>query len=239
VKVVGGAYYGYTLRGDGQPPLRRVPAAEQRVALAAALRTIEPQFLKLPRTLLDIVPPRPFGYAPHRELFGRYTGLTFDAVAPAATAADMTLSLLLDEDRAARLVQQQAIDPSLPGFDHVLDIITRHVMDARASDEYEAEIARAVQRVYVDRLTDLAARASMPQVRALAHLELVGIADALAPARGGANEQAHRALLAADIRRFMDRPAEPVRYPSPPTVPPGQPIGMLGMDWLDLRCDGW
>jgi hypothetical protein len=239
VKAVGGAYYSYALRGDGQPPLRRVPADEQRTALDAVLRTIQPEFLELPRTLLDQLPPRPYGYAPHRELFGRYTGLTFDAVVPAATAADMTLSLLLNADRAARLVQQQAIDPSLPGFEDVLAQTTRVVMDARARDAYQAEIARAVQRVYIDRLTELAARAAMPQVRALANFELLGIGDALASGRGPAEEQAHRVLLAADIKRFMDRPAEPVRNPAAPAVPPGQPIGMFGMDWLELGCDGW
>jgi hypothetical protein len=162
----------------------------------------------------------------------------FDVISPATTAADMTLSLLLNTERAARLVQQNAIDASLPGLNDVLERTTRAVMQARSRNEYEAEIARAVQRVYATRLMELAANASMAQVRALAHYELKNIVPA-ARGRSGAEEQAHLALLAADVQRFLDRPIEPIRTPGPPTVPPGQPIGMPGMSWLDLLCEGW
>jgi hypothetical protein len=173
----------------------------------------------------------------HQELFDRTTGLVFDAVAPAATAADMSLSLLLNGERAARLVQQKSLDPSLPGLDDVLARTTRAVMNAAAADAYEAEIARAVQRVYVDRLMELAQRASMPQVRALAVYELDRIGSAI-PTGSGAEDEAHGMMLAMDIERFMTRPMEPVpaRPTMAPGAPPGQPIGMPDLNWLEY-CD--
>ncbi|HEX8242510.1 MAG TPA: zinc-dependent metalloprotease, partial [Longimicrobium sp.] len=108
-KMVGGQWYAYNLRGDGQDPPHAVPAADQRRALNAVLATVAPAELALPKTVLDRLPPRPYTFDSHRELFPRYTGLVFDAVSPAASAADMTFGLLLDPQRAARLVEQHAV----------------------------------------------------------------------------------------------------------------------------------
>ena len=69
--------------------------------------------------LLKLIPARPQGYGPNRELFPRFTGGTFDAISPAVAAADMTLTNLLDSERAARMVEQKALDPNLPtGFQY-------------------------------------------------------------------------------------------------------------------------
>jgi hypothetical protein len=160
----------------------------------------------------------------------------FDAIAPAASAADMTLALLLDPQRAARLVQQKALDPSLPGLDDVLETTTRALMSPGVNGSYEREIARAVQRVYAERLMELAAQAPMAQVRALATFELTQLAARTAG--GDTAQRAHALALAADIERFLERPLEPIRLPAAaPAVPPGQPIGMTGMDWTSLMCE--
>jgi hypothetical protein len=227
-KMIGGQWYSYALRGDGQDPLRPVPAADQRRALQAVLATVSPAELALPRPVLDRIPPRPFTYDPHRELFTRYTGLVFDAVSPAASAADMTFGLLLDPQRAARLVEQHAMDPSLPGLREVLDRTTSAVFAEHDEDDgYRHEVRRAVQRSFVDRLMDLAADAPMPQVRAEAAQRLRGLRDHFrGPGVGADGEQrAAEALLADDITRFLDRPWEPRERRQPLTPPPGSPIG--------------
>jgi hypothetical protein len=224
-KLIGGQSYSYALRGDGQDPPRAVPAAAQRRALAEVLRTVSPEELALPRGVLDRLPPRPFTFDPHRELFTRYTGLVFDAVSPAASAADMTFGLLFDPQRAARLVEQHALDPSLPDLDDVLARTVSAVFADAGPDPYRRELARAVQRSMVDRLMDLAAAAPMPQVRAeaaqrLRYLRAELRAPALDPAR-----QAHERLLIEDIGRFLDRPWEPRERREPLSPPPGSPIG--------------
>ena len=62
--------------------------------LDALLRTLDPRELTIPRSVLDNLPPRPFRFGPHQELFRRNTGLVFDAVGPAAAAADATLAAI-------------------------------------------------------------------------------------------------------------------------------------------------
>jgi hypothetical protein len=83
-KLIGGSRYVYTVRGDGLPPVTAVPSDQQWRAVSALLATITPDALALPASAIESIPPRPSTYPPHRELFRRYTGVTFDAVAPAA-----------------------------------------------------------------------------------------------------------------------------------------------------------
>ncbi len=226
-KVVGGVSYTYALRGDGQVPLERVPAAQQRQALDALLTTLDPAALTLPLDLLTLIPPRPYGFPAHRELFDRYTGLTFDPIAPAAAAAEMTVGMVLHPERAARLVEQAALEPSLPGLGEVLDRLERATFGAAVGDAYEAEVKRLVEDVVVRGLMELAATAAMPQVRAMAELRLRELRDRLDGARSGGNEmaRAHATRLASDIQRFLDRPAESYQTPRPLPAPPGSPIG--------------
>lgn len=231
-KVVGGQTYTYALRGDAQEPLRPAPAADQRRALAAVLATVSPAELALPRTVLNRLPPRPFTYPTHRELFPRYTGPVFDAVSPAAAAANMTFGLLFDPQRAARLVEQHALDRSLPGLGDVLDRTVAAVFADPGEDAYHRELARAVQRSMVERLMELAADAPMPQVRAEAAEELRTIRQT-ASGRGGLDggARAHYRLLADDIGRFLDRPWEAKERREPLAPPPGSPIGDEDRDW--------
>jgi hypothetical protein len=169
---------------------------------------------------------------------GSATGPLFDAITPAVVAAQHTIWSILDPERAARLVEQKALDPSALGLRDALDGLTSSVglePDLTPSpnvtalaDPYEAEIQRAVQRVFVDRLMDVAARARMPQVRALLsnHLGRLG----LQITNADIDTAAHRQLLAADIKQFLERPA-PVATPlGAPAIPPGAPIGEPAMD---------
>lgn len=237
-KVVAGQYYTYAMRGDGQEPLRAVPAGEQNRALTALMRTLHPAELTIPRSVLEMLPPRPFRYGPHQELFRRRTGLVFDAIAPAAAAADATLRLLLFPERAARMVQQEALDPSLPGLDEVITRVREATFELDPADGYEAEVGRAVERVFVDRLMALAAGAPMAQVRAVAQAGLDDLAIWLARSSDSAGDadRAHYLLLAADIGRFKERPHAPVEAPAAPTMPPGSPIGDAAPGWLPA---GW
>jgi hypothetical protein len=229
--AIGGQHYIYAIRGDGREPFRWVPAIEQQSALKALLATLQPSALALPAAVVKRLPPRPDGYERTRELFPRYTGSTFDVISPAAVAAFHTVSNILQEERSARVVEQHAVDPSLPGLGEVIEQLWSAAFDARTSNPYEAEIARAVQRVVVDELTGLAASARMPQVRAIAAQKLtrklVELAS-LSPADESA--AAHAAAVARDIRRFLDNP-EGFKRPPAPVAPPGAPIGEPCMDW--------
>lgn len=243
--VIGGVNYIYALRGDGREALRPVSANEQLGALRALLATISPSALALPTPLLSRIPPRPPGYGRSRELFPRYTGSTFDAITPAVVASDMVVSAILTSDRAARLVEQKMLNPSMPGLDEVIDALFGASFGATPGSPYEAEIKRAVERVVVERLMNLAETASMPQVRAIASLALQRQSTELGRMAGaGSNDAvvAHATLLASDIRRFLARPAAPATRMAIPGAPPGAPIGEPALDWLsrlEPPCSMW
>ena len=224
--VLGGQEFVYALRGDGRQPTRWASAAQQKAALEALMSTLRPSELRVPAAVLDNLPPRPSGYPPHRELFPRDTGLTFDAITPAVVAADQTVSFLLQPERAARLVEQKALFPNLPGLDDVLARLVQASFEAATASPYEAEIQRAVERVVVERLMGLAANARMPQVRALASDRLAAIARSLAEPGPEPAQAAHARLLVADIHRFLERPAAPMPPLAVPGIPPGAPLSL-------------
>ena len=92
---------------------------------------------------------------------------------------------------------------------------------------YEAEVGRTVERVVVEELMALAVDAPMPQARAIASLKLARLRERLEREKGGGDESgaAHDFLLAADIRRFLERDYDPMRRVPPVDPPPGSPIG--------------
>ena len=241
--AIGGMHYIYAMRGDGREPVEAVSAAEQHAALDALMRTISPSVLAIPADVIDKLPPRPAGFGRHRELFPRYTGPMFDPISPSVVAADHTVAMILRGDRAARMVVQHAVDPSMPGLDDVLDALIIASFDVTPENSYEAEIGRAVERVVVDRITRLAGSAAMPQVRAVASLELQQLAERLEREAGSddTDGRAHDTLLARDITRFLERPGEAFGQPEVPPEPPGAPIGDMGMDYLipNPVCSVW
>jgi hypothetical protein len=225
VKLVAGVDYTYALRGDGQTPLRPLAGAEQRRALRSVLATIDANELALPASILAKIPPRPAGFDAHRELFPRWTGITFDAVSPAAAAADLSVSLLLHPERAARLVEQHAQDPSLPGLDETMRLLTELTFGRSQLERYPAEVNRAIQGVVVRRLMDLAATAPMPQVRAAAHHHLAGLQIRMGRTVEPVGSVGMHQYLTAEIDRFLKREWKPEERVTPPAMPPGAPIG--------------
>jgi len=232
--MVGGIDYIYGMRGDGRTPTKWETAVNQRKALDALAATLKPSELTVPKQVLDLIPPRPPGYGRHRELFPRTTGDGFDPLSPATVASDVTIGFVLELDRAARVVAQHVVEPSLPGLEEVIDRLTKATFDAPVASPYEAEVRRSEERVLVDRVMWLATGSRNGQVRAVATLKLSKLAARLkAEAPAGEAEQAQHMLLAADITRFLNRPTDPAKPMPAPDAPPGAPIGGdTGSDWL-------
>jgi hypothetical protein len=236
--ALGGQHYVYSMRGDGQQGRKPVPTSEQKAALDALAATLRASELVVPKNTLDKLAPRPSGYQRHRELFPRYTGLPFDPVAPGLVAADLTITFALNPERASRLVSQQAYDPSLPSLGDVIDRLVSATFDDKPANEYEAIVNRAVERALVDRLMTLAGQAPMPQVRAVASASLRRL-QSRAPAQPASGaDAAHAQLIAADIKRFLERPMEPVKPIASPEIPPGAPIGSFDEDWCGMEMRG-
>ena len=247
--MVAGQDYIYGMRGDKRMPTKGVGVDDQRKALDALAVTLRPSELTVPKPVLDLIAPRPPGWGMHRELFPRTTGDTFDPLSPATVAADVTIGFLLQLDRASRMVAQHAVNPAMPGLEDVVDRLTAATFDAPTASPYEAAVRRAEERVLVDRLMWLASSSPNGQVRAIASLKLSRLATRMKTAVSKTEaDTAQHMLLAADIKRFIERPIDLTRpFPhTAPDAPPGAPIGDPGQDWLarppdwgGSRTSGW
>jgi len=232
--VIGGVDYIYSFRGDGRKPFSYVSGADQRAALQALLAVIEPTALALPISVIEMIPPRPAGFGGGREMFPRWTGSMFDVITPAVVLADHTISNIIDNSKAARLIQQSALDPSIPGLDEVIGELFSSVFGASAGSPYEEEISRAVEWIAVARVMGLASGAAMPQVRAVALSQLEDRGESLRGMMASASsaESSHFSLLAGSIERFLEDPSAPPFLPGAPNAPPGAPIGSMPQDYL-------
>jgi hypothetical protein len=232
--MIGGQDFVYAMRGDGRTPMRWESAENQRKALDALASTLKPSELVVPKKVLGLIPPRPPGFGLHRELFPRTTGDGFDPLAPGTIASDVTIGFVLQLDRAARIVAQHAVEPNLPGLEEVIDRLVKAAFDAAITTPYEAEVRRAEERVLVNRVTWLATASLNAQVRAVASLKLQRLAARLRSEAGKPEaDVAQHTLLAADIKRFLERPAEVAAMIPAAAAPPGAPIGDAVQDWLE------
>jgi hypothetical protein len=241
VKTLGGLSYTYSVKTAGKPlptPVAEiVPAARQREALGAVLDTIKVDELVIPARILDLIPPRAFGYGgPPVELFEKRTDLVFDPIAAATIAADMAVSALLQPERAARLDEFHARNKSNPSFDEVARALLRQTWYSpapeRPGDDSARAVLQAVQDLVVSRLMDLASNAdAAPSVRATAAGRLRDLRDAVKPSAAGAAAAGrgmpadHLAATRENIDRFLARPDIPNKRTTPLPAPPGDPIG--------------
>ncbi len=240
-KVVGGLRYAYAVRGDGQGPVEMLDAGRQRRAVRVILSLLEPEELDIPEDVLGWLHPRPFGRSTNREQIRGGAKPAFDALGAARTAADLAVGGLLVPERALRLVDQHRRDPALPGLGEVVDsLVDKAFPEEPPASPRHVELRRAVQEVVTARLIGLAEDPqAAPIVRALAS---DGARRVLAEASGGdgvfgsdRGEAAHRAWLAREIERHLERQREAAPPTGAPETPPGQPIGGFGGGaWLDL-----
>ena len=241
-KLVGGQDYAFSLRGKGDRSPQIISPEEQRRALAAVLDTLKPEALALPESLLRMIPPRPSGYPRTREDFRIRTSPNFDALAPAEAVADHVSGFLLNQERAARLVEFHARDPRYPGLVEVVDKVLTATWKAPVAAGYPGEIQHTVNMVVLGDLMSLAAgERAQNQVRAVAELKLEELKNWLATERKLARDENQKAFLfyaAQQIKRFQDDPKK-MNLTRPQDPPDGQPIGM---DWwsqadFQWRCD--
>ncbi|MBV6434281.1 MAG: hypothetical protein IANPNBLG_04526 [Bryobacteraceae bacterium] len=236
-KVLGGLSYTYSLRGDAQLVTRIVPAAEQRMALNALLATIQPDALTLPERILQMLPPAAFGFPRTREYFPSRTGLTFDPLSAAEVAANMTVGLLLNAERAGRLVEYSARDSANPGLGEVLDSLIAATWKRPPGKGLSAGVARVVDEVALRGLMELSVNdAASAPVRDIAagRLEQLRAWLSKAPVTDDPNQKVHFAQAARRIARFQRDP-KPSALPKVHEPPPGMPIGAAE----DYCAFGW
>lgn len=221
-KVVGGLEYNYAVKGDGQETVRVVNKGMQEKALKSILKTLDASVIAIPQEKLSLFPPRAFGYERTRESINGKTGVSFDALSAAETAADMTLGLLLHPERASRLIQQKATNPNNLGLGDVLNSLTSNTIRKTNKDSYLNEVQNNINFRVLFHLMNLAAHDKVhPQVNAISN-------EALGYLKSSLLTNGKTAIAMEMIRRIDDFYAHPNKFEVIPTpkLPDGSPIGM-------------
>lgn len=235
VKVLGGVDYSYAMRGDGQVVTQTVSGAVQRKALSVLLGTLTPSLLALPESILKLIPPRPFAVnANPREVFKRHTGLTFDPLGPPEAAANLTMRLMLNPERCARLINQQAMDPGLPGMGDVVTALIDQNFQAGKSttaaqdQNYNSQIRQLLMQKTVEGLLGLATNKDADgRVREVAHNSLMSIKKKYLQ-----GEPQYPNYLRWMIQQYETNPQQASVQTNPLIAPDGAPIDP-GQEWLD------
>jgi hypothetical protein len=223
-KLLGGLYYYPALKGDDAGSLEPVSSEVQLDALKSMIDLLRPERLALPENLRYLVPPPVSGFSRDREFFSGQTGVSFDHLSPARAGADLVISELLQPQRLARLAEQNALDPNLPGTDVVFDSLLGVSTDApQPRNPYFAAVLAEVQWRVIRGLMALSSNSTAGDViRGEGTATLISIADDLQSRARKGDRQA--SALRHEIRKFLDAQASGETF-APEPVPPGSPIG--------------
>lgn len=222
-KEVGGMYYTYALRGDGQTVTRPLSKEVQLGALNAAADCMEPKMLALPESIIKLIPPRPAEYDYNRELFNRRTGLAFDPLAAAETAADIPLSFLFNVDRLNRMIEYKTISNGL-GVDEMANVLINRTWKAARLTRLEGLIQQQNEQLLLTYLlaasisgnasfaTKAATLKAIDDIKTYAETQLKTIKD-----------DTYKGYLLLTLERIKaPEKAKPTMHMA---QPPGSPIG--------------
>ena len=220
IKLIGGLDYTYAVKGDSGIAVQIISKKEQEAALDEILQTLSINTLKIPHRILKLFPPRAMGYDRTRESFKSNTNVAFNSLGAVATASDLTLKLLLNPERANRLIEQHAISNANLSLNEVLTKLISHSFDLKVKTSYEKEIAHTLQYITLQNLMNLIATdQASPQVKSVANEALDDLFTSLKSDKSTFNNQLIRELIS-----FRKDPEKFDVY-KVSKIPDGSPIG--------------
>ena len=221
-KQVGGLNYSYALKGDGQMITRPLTKPEQLNALNAVVDCIDPKLLALPESIIKLIPPRPANYSYTKELFNRRTGLAFDPLTAAESAADFPLSFLFNPARLNRMVQYQAENDGL-GIDEMINILMDRTWRATRLKGLEGLILQQNEQLLLTYLLGVSLNADISFATNAAITKAIDDINIYAKnqlASAGATKKGYLLLTLERIKNRVE--GKPF---VPEILPPGAPIG--------------
>ena len=230
-KLIGGVNFSYKIKGDNQPRHGWIEPNIQKKALHALILAISADQLKVPSHVIELIPPKPFGYNRSRETFESRLGPIFDPIAPAENIVDLVFRLLLESGRANRIHIQHLQNPNLLSFKNMLNLVQTSIFSVSVSSGIEEELQIMVGSKWVDHLMMLAKNPSAAEsVRAIIRAHLKLLQDTLS---GNNFEKGINTTLALEtsiyirekIKSFFDNPIE-FDQQRIMKVPDGSPIGV-------------
>jgi hypothetical protein len=235
-KSIGGLYFTHAVKNDGQTPTKMVEPARQWSAFDGLMASVSPDALALPEGLIAKIPPRPTGYPASAETFSGYTGPTFDPIAAAETAANETISSILNPARAARLIEYNARDEKQPGFMAVADKLIAKTWKSAPISGYKGQLQIMVNNLTLKYLLQLAASTEAAEsVRGEALLKVQELEQWMTGTMSNSSNAKQRANILFGLSQIKDFKESPAKFQPIPAqiMPPGAPIGMNGLDFLN------
>lgn len=221
-KQVGGMNYSYALKGDGQFITRPLSKQEQLNALNAVADCMDPKILALPERIIKLIPPRPAGYNYTKELFNRRTGLAFDPLGAAESAADFPLSFLFNPARLNRMVEYQAENNGL-GIDEMIHVLMDKTWKAPRLKGLEGLILRQNEQLLLTYLLGVSLNTDISFATNAAITKAIDDIKIYATKQLPSANAATKGYLLLTLERIKNRLQGKPFIPVP--MPPGSPIG--------------
>lgn len=222
-KLVGSMDYQYKVRGDEQFSTKQVSKETQQKALEATLKCLSADFLTLPENIISIIPPRPAGYMSSRELFKKRTGLAFDPLAAAESAADFPLQFLFHPERASRMIEYEARNNGL-GLEEMITQVLDKTFKTAKNQGLNRKVQFQTEQIVLTHLMALSTNESANyQARAICGKVLKDLKTYL--------EETKKTTKESDYQAHLDYALDRMKNPSSAKVavhkelPPGAPIG--------------
>ena len=221
-KQVGGLNYSYAVKGDGQFITLPLTKQEQVNALNTVVDCMDPKFLALPEKIIKLIPPRPAGYDYTKELFNRRTGLAFDPLAAAESAADFPLSFLFNPSRLNRMVQYQAENNGL-GIDEMINVLMDKTWKAPRLKGLEGLILQQNEQLLLTYLLGVSLSTDISFATNAAITKAIDDIKNYATKQLATSNAATKGYFLLTLERIKNR-LEGKPFVSEP-MPPGSPIG--------------
>ena len=220
-KLIAGVHYRYAAKGETDVKSQFVDGKTQKRALNALMQTLQADQLAVPNSILELLLPPPEGSYRNREHFKTNTGLNFDALGVVEVAANETLDLLLNPQRANRLIEHHSRNQSIPSLEWLLDAIIKNTWNKTWKNAYYAQVQNSINVAVLDALINLAvSETANMQTVAITTQKLIELNKTLKKQKSAFSKQAVRY-----IQKFLkEGKTNPVLKPMP--TPPGSPIGM-------------
>jgi hypothetical protein len=222
VKLVGGMNYSYALKGDGQLVTQSLTKQQQSDALNVVAACMDPKFLALPERITNLIPPRPAGYDYSKELFNRRTGLVFDPLAAAESAADFPLSFLFNPARLNRMAQYQVVNNGL-GIDEMIAVLMNKTWKAPRLKGLEGLILQQNEQLLLTYLIGVSLNTDLSFASQAAILKAIEDIKVYATQQLPSANAARKGYLLLTLDRIKNREGGKPFVPQP--MPPGSPIG--------------
>ena len=220
-KLIGGVSYEYELKGDYSTAkgVQVIAAVQQKNALAAMLNTLQSEFLSIPESLTQLITPKAYGESRDRESFNGRTGLTFDPISAAESAAGYSLHLLLKAERLNRIAQQQSRLKDAPDVAYLLTALFKHSIKNGVDKDYP-QLSKRVNYLVLDQVVKAMAQKNLaPEVRGEIELQLLDLHKWLK----NKGRNAHNKVMARQLEQYWRLGQWKSQFTLKP-LPPGSPI---------------